>query len=172
MGNNPEKSFVKSNIPSEILELLGEISINFSYLQQEIISTISTSTSIDSDLIDRLIGRDNFEALISKLHNSVIYCLHDKELLTADLEKEFEEIIKKITTAKEKRNNLLHSFIFPNKEGNITMLGFKNRVGKDKTYIKFEPVDAPSLKQFNEEIIFTFETLGNFEEKIIKLFSS
>jgi hypothetical protein len=160
VGNNPEKSFVKSNIPSEILELLGEISINFSYLQQEIISTISTSTSIDSDLIDRLIGRDNFEALISKLHNSVIYCLHDKELLTADLEKEFEEIIKKITTAKEKRNNL------------ITMLGFKNRVGKDKTYIKFEPVDAPSLKQFNEEIIFTFETLGNFEEKIIKLFSS
>ncbi len=165
-------SFIESSIPSEILALLGEISINFAFLGKEVLSIICSSTSVEPNIINRLVGRDNFESLISKFNNSLIYSLDSKKLLTEDLHDELNKIVKKLSDIKEDRNLYTHSWIYRDSKGNLMRLAYKSRVKKDKIYADSEILTEQKLIKLNTDIINIIDEVFDFETKILGLITN
>lgn len=167
-----------TRLSGEFLSTLGEMSVEFVYLERVLHSAISDVTSIETNLMDRLIATDSFEVLISKFNNIIIYKLHEyvtnkKQL--EELKKELKLLCKDIRDVGEQRNLLIHSLWFKNSDGITIRQRFNRNIKEIPSFNekeKFElQTELKSLKDFIVKINKTINTVSSFTDKIIKLLS-
>lgn len=161
-----------SFVPNEILEVLGDISLNFVYLEQLIFSIISNSFEIGSHFIDILIGGDDFRPIVSKFKKSVIYVLDSNRISKDDkLYKDFEKILIELKGAQADRNKYFHGFMRENPFKNIIEFHkFKRDIdNKDHSIIEFDEITIDKLNKANSRIKTCHLLLSLFEQEIIKL---
>lgn len=151
--------------------MLGDISLNFIYLEQLLLSIIVNSLKIDSFFIDMLIGGDDFKVLVAKFKKAVIY-VFDSNLKKDDvLYNELYSISTKLTDALQVRNKYMHGTIQQNPFKNIfELIKFRRDITKkDHSFIEFDTVTLETLKDVNKTINDCATLLSDFEQKIIKI---
>ena len=138
-------------VPSDDhLKVIGTIVANFSVLDEVISSWIALLIDTDSDTSDIVTAELSFAgkvALLSSLHRHRIEeRSYPSKRISLELE-EMTELVKKISTAEEKRNTILHSFwVSDEKPG--TAKRYKT-TAKRKTGLRFhsELVTVESLSE-------------------------
>ena len=158
--------------PNELLAEWGKVSLNFVELERNILFTISLSLSTDSYLIGSILGTDNFEALLSKLKNSIIYFLKLHNIGNNDLLVELKGIIKKLREVQRQRNEKVHALIFKDEHGKYMLSKIKRDVSENRELFDFKPITLSDLIKLNKDINDCFCSVSNFRDKIDKLLSS
>jgi len=79
------------------------------------------------------------------------------------------KLCKELHDANEKRNKLLHSFWYIDKDGNIKRHKFKKRISKHPSIDEEESVSLQSLNDFFDELEKLINELFRFKRKITTL---
>ena len=157
------------NLPKEYLEEIGIITVRFVFLERALMDTISQLSGADSQLINRLISTDSFEVLLSKFKKLLIFKFHENGLEDKCLLTELNSLIKSLGKANDKRNSIIHSYLFQDKDGSVARHKFKRKIKEHYSIDEFETVTLKSLKELSTAIMLSTLALSDFKEKIIGL---
>ena len=148
----------------ELLQELGRLTTIFVGLEYWVVSSIDILIPyLDSNFSFRLLEGDNFVALLSKFKRIVKYQIRDKKL-----NKEFDELYKRIEKVRTKRNDVLHSLWILDKNS-LIRIKLKSGTFKNKpvVFIK-EPKNIDGIKAIVNEITDLVVALINFDNRIIE----
>jgi len=156
-------------LSKEYLEEIGTITVRFVFLERALMDTISQLSGVDSQLINRLISTDSFEVLLSKFKKLLLFKFYEIGLKDKSLFTELNSLIKTLNKANDKRNSIIHSFLFQNEDGSIARHKFKRSVNKHHAIDEFETINLKSLQELSTVIMLSTLSLIDFKEKIIGL---
>ena len=174
VGINKGK-FSEQLLPTEYLEAIGQVSVNFGYLERTVLATISELISVEPSFINRLIGGDNFSVLITKFEKTIIFQLRYNGLIkkdcSNDLSLEIKNLVKKLDDINSKRNKFIHSFWSLDEDGVVTITKFMKKT-KKTSIIDGQTVGLESIKELDQEITDCRHSLENFKNKVFNLLNN
>lgn len=158
-------------LPKEYLELIGLIVIKHGIVERNLMFDISELMGIDASLTKRLISGESFDTLLSKFKKLLYYKLDKEKLLTESIKDEFKALSNRLEKMNGRRNDIIHSRWYVEKE-RIIIHKYFQRIGNKTSISKEEEISISSLKDFIKEISETREQLHIFKEKINKMLSN